>query len=150
MIAVTCQYTGVEFEAASKRSKNHPLVSEFLNAANKEGKSYIGAYHYAKEFLAVAEGNTIEEIMEFVNGAFCEWKKSDAKSFKVETYKSNRKRQERDSQRISLRNAGYTWHKEDEESMDFAGPNAFNGNMWTLLDPHGNEVSKSDAMKAIA
>jgi len=39
MITVKCQYTGIEFEARSKRSKNHPVVSALLSEANKN-RSY--------------------------------------------------------------------------------------------------------------
>ena len=37
MFTVTCQYSGVEFEAASRRSKNHPRVAALLEAANRKG-----------------------------------------------------------------------------------------------------------------
>ena len=76
---IKCQYTGIEFEARSKRSKNHPLVSEFLNEAAKENGHYRGASHMAKEFIkdaVVAAGPdaSIEEIMEIAQAEYEAWK----------------------------------------------------------------------------
>lgn len=51
---------------------------------------------------------------------------------------------------------GYRWRKEDEESMDFAGPNAFaaaygeRSHVWLLLAPDGREVSVRQAMEELA
>ena len=35
---ITCQYTGIEFEAASSRAKNHPAIAALLTEANKTGR----------------------------------------------------------------------------------------------------------------
>ena len=36
-VTVECQYTGIEFEAATKRSKNHPVIANVLNQAYSDG-----------------------------------------------------------------------------------------------------------------
>ena len=36
-VTVECQYTGIEFEAATKRSKNHPRIANVLNQAYSDG-----------------------------------------------------------------------------------------------------------------
>lgn len=76
MITVKCQHTGFEFEAESKRSKNHPAVSAFLNGANEDGKRSIGAYAEAKRILAEAKGNfdNIDDLMAAVGAAYEDWK----------------------------------------------------------------------------
>ena len=37
MVTVTCQYTGIEFQAKTARSKNHPTIARLLEDANKKG-----------------------------------------------------------------------------------------------------------------
>lgn len=76
---VTCQYTGIEFEAASKRTKNHPLVATFLAEASSD-KHHIGAYAKAKELLAEAKGQSddINEIVTAVTAAYRGWLNGDA------------------------------------------------------------------------
>ena len=85
-VTVTCQYTGIEFEAESKRTKNHPAVSAFLNEAAKDIK--IGAYAQAKQLVSEARGQfeDIDSLMSFVKTAYAEWR-SGAASPTVLTWK---------------------------------------------------------------
>lgn len=119
MITIKCQYTGIEFEAESKRSKNHPQVMAFLNAANEDGKRAIGAYPKAKELLAEAAGNfdSIDDLMSAVKAAYADWQ-TGAPSKSVMSYKE---RVARDSRIIR----SILGQRETEESMDFAGATAF-------------------------
>ena len=83
MYTVTCQYTGIEFEAESKRTKNHPQVSAWLNEVAKDGfKS--GAYAKAKELLAEAKSrfDNVDDCMTAVKAAYAAWY-SGAQSVKV-------------------------------------------------------------------
>lgn len=79
-ITMTCQYTGIEFEAASKRSKNHPQVSVFLDEAAKD-RFHVGAYSKAKELLTEAKGQSsdIDEIITAVRHAFAAWCDGEAR-----------------------------------------------------------------------
>lgn len=79
-VTVKCQYTGIEFESASNRSKNHPKVAKFLDEASKD-RFHVGAYNKAKELLAAAKGQTdnIDELMTAVNDAFTAWCNGEAK-----------------------------------------------------------------------
>lgn len=88
MITIKCQYTGFEFEAESKRSKNHPAVASFLNEANEDGKRAVGAYAEAKRLLTDANGNfdNIDSLMEAVTAAYTDWK-SGARGKSVMSYK---------------------------------------------------------------
>ena len=120
MITVKCQYTGIEFEAESKRSKNHPAVTKFLNGANEDGKRSVGAYAQAKQLLADAAGNfdNIDDMMEAVTAAYEAWK-SGAKGYTVITHKQRMAAQRNADEARRNRN------RENEESMDFAGATAF-------------------------
>lgn len=78
-VIVKCQYTGIEFEASSKRSKNHPLVAKFIDEASKD-RFHVGAYAKAKSLLAEAKGQSddINEIMTAVRNAFDAWCSGEA------------------------------------------------------------------------
>lgn len=80
-VTVKCQYTGIEFEASSTRSKNHPKVAKFLDEASKD-RFHVGAYNKAKELLAAAKGQTedIDELMTAVRSAFNAWCNGEAKA----------------------------------------------------------------------
>lgn len=96
MITVKCQHTGFEFEAESKRSKNHPAVAAFLNTANDDGKRHVGAYAEAKRILTEAAGNfdNIDELMAAASAAYEEWK-ATARHHSVMTYKDRVRRDNR-------------------------------------------------------
>lgn len=78
-ITVTCQYTGIEFEANSSRTKNHPVVAKFLAEASSD-KHHVGAYAKAKSLLAEARGQSdnADEIVEAVTAAYRSWLNGDA------------------------------------------------------------------------
>jgi len=80
-ITVKCQYTGIEFQATSTRSKNHPLVARFIDEASSD-RFHVGAYAKAKELLAEAKGQSsdIAEIMTAVRAAFDAWCNGEAQS----------------------------------------------------------------------
>lgn len=59
---VTCQHTGLQFEAKSARSKNHPEFAKLMTEANKE--SVYGQFLDAVK--ANRDGITIEECAELL------------------------------------------------------------------------------------
>lgn len=66
MVKVICQHSGIEFEADSKRSKNHPMVSDLKNRANKDGN--YREVNNAMDAVKKAGGYaTIEEYMKMVH-----------------------------------------------------------------------------------
>lgn len=81
MTTITCQYTGISFEAASTRTKNHPKVTKFLDESSKD-RFHVGAYAKAKELLVTAKGQTenIDELMVAVQDAFNAWCNGEAKA----------------------------------------------------------------------
>lgn len=120
MFTIKCQYTGIEFEAESKRTKNHPMVTSFLNEANDDGKRSVGAYAEAKRLLTDASGKfeDIDELMAFVTAAYAAWKEG-ARGYTVITHKERMEAQRKADEAWRNRN------RETEESMDFAGATAF-------------------------
>ena len=71
---IKCQHTGFEFEAQTARSKNHPMVADFLNDAGKDNKHYRGASHTAKQLVSEASGyDNIEELIADALTAYAAW-----------------------------------------------------------------------------
>ena len=117
-----CQYTGIEFEAESKRTKNHPQVAEFLNEASSN-KMQASAYRKAKEILVEANGQfeDIDSLMEFAKAAYAEYCNDGTNNIKVRTFKQ-RMAAAKAEEIAAARRAN-----EDrlEESYDFMGPNGY-------------------------
>lgn len=153
MVTVTCQYTGIEFEASSKRSKNHPAVSDLLNEAAKD-KYNPAAYRTVKDALADAKAAGMTDINEIVSYARDRMNNANDAAWqrRIEDEQQRKARAERNS---LLKSHGYRWHKEDEESMDFAGAGAFESMygsanaVWILTAPDNREVTVAQALKEI-
>lgn len=147
MVTIVCQYTRVEFEANSKRSKNHPAVSALLNEAAKN-KYNPNAYRTAVDALAEAKANGMTDISEII--AFAQDRINSANDVAYQRrIEAEQAKKARDEQRRLLKAHGYYWHREDEESMDFAGPNAFDGQTWTLYGPDHRSVTVAEALEKI-
>lgn len=167
----TCDKTGIEFEASSKRQKNHPAVSKILQDAQKAG-------NYAAALAACAAVKTAgiknaDEAVAMINatlrGVSIE-KTTAEKADRDAKIEADRVRRDaiiaRDRLNLKLRNAGYRWQRmagADEEMLDrLAVENSdlsaatataldalYARESWILLDPAGNVVSLSDATKTI-
>src|SRR4051794_38625784 len=113
---IICQYTGLEFEAASRRSKNHPRVSDLLNEAAKGGW-----YRTAVERFAAARERgmaDLDAILQFVRtgGMEAQQARQDelARRAQIDREIEHRCRdakRERDEQNSVLREAGFRWRK---------------------------------------
>lgn len=160
-----CDKTGIEFDADSKRQKNHPLVSGFLDEANKDSRRYIGSYAAAQQILGEikAAGMTdINEAMQYANEAYRAWKTGDAKPV-VRKTAGFYIRQQKDASRIReaqnaiLKQHGYRWEKDEIGSEDdWAGSGSLGagigevvGHRWTLIDPEGKIVDLHEAFRRI-
>lgn len=122
MVTVTCKYTGIQFEAETRRTKNHPQVTAFLKTANEDGDFHKNAYGKAKELLAVANGQygNIDDLMLDVQAQYGAWKSGEAAPVAARRTAGVMLREKKANPR--------RWNGEkveDEESMDFAGPNAW-------------------------
>lgn len=153
----TCDKTGIQFETDSKRQKNHPAVSALLNQAAKDGV-YNAALEAMQEVKETG-GYTIDEALAFVRSRMTE--SENEKWQRVRSAEIARKAQadaraERRYQNDVLRKHGYTWHKEDEESMDAFGATAFEerygsnvSSVWELTAPDGRTVTVQQALEEI-
>lgn len=164
MVAITCEKTGISFEADSKRQKNHPRVSAFLNAANKDGQRYAGAYGAAKDILdeiKAAGMETIDDAMTYANEAYVAWKNGTTKPIIRKTqgdYMREAKDRRNESERVNeiLKAHGYRWEKEDYGSEEDTLPGSYGagigeyaGSRWMLYAADGRHVSIQSAIKEI-
>lgn len=154
---IVCDKTGIQFEAESKRQKNHPLISVLLNRAAKDG-----TYNTALTALAEVKsaGNmTVEEAIAFAEQRMAETE-AERQQRRIAEERAEKERTaarlQRKYQNELLYKYGYRWHKEDEESMDAFGATAFEttygGNVsavWILTDSNGHEVTVEQAMREI-
>ena len=113
MITLNCSKTGLEFQAKSKRSKNHPEVSAILAEANKEG-----VYRQVKDACVIVKEQEMTEdaALEFLNEVLKE--KSSSKLDEI--FEEKRKWKEFWKNRASEK---FTPSAEDEEDADMKSRN---------------------------
>ena len=153
--SVACQWTGLVFQAPSKRQKTHPGMS----VTNDWPSVYRQRFAATVSKVGMFDHPSVEavraEIVAEMNvqaDAASQRQNDRRDAAKQRHYDKNA----RDEQNAILRNYDYSWTKQDQESMDFAGPNAFaatygeRGHVWLLIAPDGREVSVRQAMEEIA
>lgn len=156
-ITITCQYTGISFEASSKRSKNHPLVSELLNSASRD-KHNAGRYSTSLTALKRAReaGMTdIHEVIAFVDRFVAgdiedtqRVKRAEAEAMAAANRQREAAKQARKEQNTFLRSHGYTWSKEFADRDEYESGD--DPSLWALFAPDGRSVPPSQAMDEIA
>src|SRR5438270_6601715 len=62
MVKVICEKTGIEFEASSKRTKNHPSIMAVLNEASRDGW-----YGSALNALKAGREQNFTTVEQFIN-----------------------------------------------------------------------------------
>lgn len=124
MVTVTCQHTGFEFEAASRRSKNHPQVAAFLNEASGN-RFQRGAYAKAKSLLSEARGqfDNIDELMQAVQAAYAEWCDSGDANISVKSFKQ-RNAEARNQINAWFRNEDALRYEERTDGNAYSGPSS--------------------------
>ena len=148
---VKCQYTGLAFEAKSSRSKNHPVIAEMLNQANKGGtySATVSALNKARE-----QGfATIEQFVDYANAIISGKlaKRAKAEQLAREQEAEIRQRQaeaktRRQEQNAFLRQRGYAWSKEyaDYDEYEEGEPSR-----WVLRSPDDRAVDVAQALDEI-
>jgi hypothetical protein len=162
MVIVICQHSGIEFEAATKRTKQHPDIASLKDRANKDGnyREVGDALDTVKKAGGYA---TIEEYMGLVRAEL--QKKRDAflaRAAKQREWqaKDEAEKAEREARRAAenelLKANGYVWRKEaiGTEDSDMrgsygAGVGEFSHYEWRLYAADGREVSKDHALAEI-
>lgn len=151
MITVKCQHSGLEFEAKSKRSKQHPVVADFKNKACRDN-NYREAKAALDEATAIGGYRTIEEYMMLANDIMSSavakknQRISQQRQEAVEAKKAAAERREqRKRTNAFLREHGYYWIKDDDDGYQ----PMFNDNNWHLLSPDNYEVTVAEALAEI-
>lgn len=148
---VTCQYTGIQFEAKSARTKNHPEFSKLMTEAHRLGiyDRYMRSVEKAKSSATPDNPMTIdrakaglEKIHKNHLSEQDEQRKKDIE-FKNTIAAAKAKRE---AQNAHLRAHGYTWHKASQDDVDDGFANDAD---WHLLSNDGREVSVKQALDEI-
>lgn len=145
-----CEKTGLEFEARSKKQRNHPEIMNLLNEAHRKG-------WYDQALEAIKKGReqgftTLEQFLVAMREAG--EKATQIHNAQIDEKKQlERDRKEARRQRFVLnaflRENGYTWkrYENDEEDQDFYGAPAIE---WDLWSPEGHVVTVRQAMETLA
>lgn len=159
MVTVICEKTGIEFEAATKRTKNHPIIMAWVNDAAKDGW-----YNTALETIRKCRqdgATTLEQFVTALRQAETTFKEQSNAAYAA---KIERERQQKEAKRQRyitnsfLREHGYRWVNlgfEDEEEADafgLIGPQYEHliGKYWQLFSPDDRAVSVQEAMQELA
>lgn len=142
MTTVKCQHSGIEFEAVSTRTKQHPAVAELKASANKNG-TYTALMTALETVRTNAEYTTIDEYVDQVNRVM----RGEPTRKQIARQAEDKKEseyQERKSQNALLRENGYVWSKEEAEHDASEA-----GYIWRLFSPDYREVTVAQALAEI-
>lgn len=144
MVKVICEKTGLEFEAKTSRTKNHPQIMNIVNEASKDGwyreclaalEEYKCKFESVEEYVEILD--TVRESHE--NKVSALWKAKVQEKFAAR--EAAREKAIRDAK---LARHGYTWQRvsypiDDEDYAYYT----------VLVAPDGAEVSVSQALAEI-
>jgi len=157
MVTIKCQHSGLEFEAETRRTKQHPRIAAAKQQAHKDGLS--------REMEAAldsvqrsGEYTTIDEYMEQVTAIM----RGEEQSAKEQKNARNRAQAERKAAREEalakreatnrlLKQHGYTWHVDvvDAQDISDAMDTRNTDKTFFLTSPNGEVVSVEQALSAI-
>lgn len=143
MVRVVCKESGIEFEADSKRTQQHPLVAAIKQDGNKNG-----TYRQVNEALTKVrkEGGytTIDEYISRVR-AIVDGVPSAKANALAEQYSRDQefkaRQQKREENNATLSANGYRWNKYTDWDTD--------QDAWALIAPDGRTVTVSQALEEI-
>lgn len=153
-ITITCEKTGIPFEAENRRRKSHPVVMSWLETAYKEGW-YQAANDaiYGTRYTEKQKFETIEQFVAYFRNlqqnALTAKREVDAAEVQRKRAAEEAKRQRYILNRF-LNDHGYFWKKfeNDEEDQDFFNVPEFE---WFLQNEKTQEsTTVKEAMIAIA
>jgi hypothetical protein len=146
MVTIICSESKLEFEAETRRTKQHPRIANLKSQADKNG-------NYREVNAALAEARkrggytTIDEFMALVQQIVTE-KQEQARAMHDRIAASRRREEEmnaqikaeREARKAKIKAAGYKWLKDDYEE----------GNVrWDLFSPDGRIVTEQQALDEI-
>lgn len=151
MVTIKCQHSGIEFDAKTSRTKQHPFVAAFKNTMARD---YYRQACEALDEAAEQEYSSIEEYMKIVKSIARE--KIDAKNGaetarrRAQKERESARREakaERDRVNAHLRKHGYIWHKDPDDG--YQPVYGFGDSQWHLMSPDHYEVTVAQALKEI-
>jgi len=159
MVKVTCQHSGIEFEADSKRTKQHPRIAAIKSEANKRGNyrevnAALDAVRKAGGYTTIAEYMAMVDL--YLKGKSAERDAAAAKRREQEQRDEEERaiaRQRREEQNALLKANGYRWSKTEigtEGGFSYgAGIGEFSHYEWILWSPDNRVVSVAQALDEI-
>ncbi|MGB1285846.1 MAG: hypothetical protein ACPG7F_04870 [Aggregatilineales bacterium] len=155
MVKVTCKESGIEFEAKTKRTIQHPLIAELKAKANRYNK--YGETMKAIEKARGEEYETVEEFVAIVNG-IVNGKIEAQREAQRQQKAAKREREEKEQrEKTLLVEHGYTLEREaiGTEEDQFpggyaAGIGEFSHYRYYWQSPDGRRVSRQQALDEIA
>ena len=154
MTTVMCQHSGLNFEAKTKRTKQHPLVASLKNDAHRDGNysevlaaldkvAEAGGYEYEtiEEYL-----NLVDEILTGKAEAAKAVQAQEVQWHKKQAEKSAEAKDRRQERNRLLRQNGYRWSKgyADFDEYEEGEPSA-----WNLHSPDDRIVTEAQAFDEI-
>lgn len=151
MVIIKCSESGIEFEAASKRTKQHPRIAALKADANKRG-DYAAVMNALTAVRAAGNYTTIEEFVAAVEteravaadqrhaATLAEAKRRDEEAATRAEMKAARM-----ARNAHLRAHGYKW--QNVEIDPYAGDAI--ETEWVLFAPDGRSVSVQQALDEI-
>lgn len=149
-----CEKTGIEFEAASKRTKNHPTIMGILSDAYRDG-------WHSDALAAIKNGRaagftSIEQFVTAMREAEEQYKLRTNAAYAAESQRKREAEEIRRQRHVTnslLRSRGYEWQRgysdSDIENDIWNGEGEATG-AWELVSPDHRTVSMKEAMLELA
>lgn len=158
MTTVTCQYSGLEFEAKSSRAKNHPRLADLLSQAHRADRygemvealqavRKVGGYTTIEEYLALLSQHQATAAAR--RGELAEKRRAAEAESKRNFAELQQRRRERNA---ALKAAGFRWEGDwGEENFDeYEEPSGRPPTHWYLIAPDGKQIAEEKAVAIVA
>lgn len=148
MVKVICQETGIEFEAPTKRTKQHPAVAALKAAAHRDG-NYGAAMSAIKAVRESGKSTTVKDFIAAVKMLMSSEIDSRHTEKQAAINAAAAAKDARQSQNAELRAYGFKWLKSElGDGTDWLGDSG--EFQWELYSPEGRRVTIAEALSEIA
>lgn len=148
MTNVTCKHSGIEFEAKTKRTTQHPDIAEAKAKANKRG-NYSDLMTALDDVRNAGNYTTIDEYMTLVNECISG---ADESRREIQRSREAAKREaieRRDRENAQLEKHGYRWGYDLVQDEAYADDDRAPGKHWFVVSPDGQRMTKGEALAEI-
>lgn len=152
MVTAKCKHSGLEFEAKTKRSKQHPQIAALKNDAHRDG-NYCEVLAALDKAADAGGYETVEEYLQIVEGILtgkAEQKKKNQEEAREwhrdQAVKHEEAKVQHDAQKQLLKKSGYQWEKNyaDRDEWEEGEPS-----VWSLYSPDRRQVTTAQALDEI-